>query len=322
MGIDAAGLHQRLAHFCRERGLPAAFERGAAEHLGPLAQWIARERRAHGRCMVVGINGAQGTGKSTLAAALGLLLGDTGLGAAVLSLDDLYLTRQQRSVLARSVHPLLATRGVPGTHEVETGIRLLERLRALGSSEILRLPRFDKLADDRCAEDRWPGVEGPIDVVLFEGWCVATPPQADAELDAPVNALEAQEDADGRWRRWVNDRLRADYAPLFALVDRLVFLRAPGVDQVLAWRAQQEAGLLRSTDAGADAASGMNEAELRRFVQHYERLTRHALAVLPDQADACIDLARDHSITRVGYRESRSADAAQPGQAAVPPAAS
>lgn len=322
MGIDAAELRERLAHFCRERCLPAAFEDAATEHLGPLALWIARERRACGRCLVVGINGAQGTGKSTLAAALRLLLGGAGLRATVLSIDDLYLTRQQRSVLARSVHPLLATRGVPGTHDVETGIRLLERLQALGSSESLRLSRFDKLADDRLPAEQWAIVEGPIDVVLFEGWCVGTPPQADAELDAPVNALESREDADGRWRRWVNDRLRSDYPALFARIDRLIFLRAPGVDQVLAWRAQQEAELVRSTDGAAGAGSGMNEAELRRFVQHYERLTRHALAVLPAQADVCVDLAQDHRITRVGYREFRSADPPQAGQAALPPAAS
>lgn len=312
------GAAELLARFCRERRLPAAFERAVAEQLWPLAQWIAGEWRACGHCLVVGINGAQGTGKSTVAAVLQLLLVQSGLRAAVLSIDDLYLTRAQRSVLARSVHPLLATRGVPGTHDVDLGVRLLERLRDLGASETCRLPRFDKLADDRSPADGWPAAKGPIDVVLFEGWCVGTPPQSTAALAFPANALEAGEDADGRWRRWVNDRLREDYPRLFAAIDRLIFLRTPDFGRVLAWRQQQETGLARRTGS----QPGMTGPALHRFVQHYERLTRHALATLPARADVCIELAEDHRIARVHYRETVPGRPVQAGQTGAAPAAS
>ena len=40
----------------------------------------------------------------------------------MLSLDDLYLPKAERLRLARDVHPLLATRGVPGTHDVALGV--------------------------------------------------------------------------------------------------------------------------------------------------------------------------------------------------------
>ena len=71
--------------------------------------------------LVVGLTGSQGSGKSTLAARLPPLLAARNLRAAVLSLDDLYLPKAERQRLAREVHPLLATRGVPGTHEVALG---------------------------------------------------------------------------------------------------------------------------------------------------------------------------------------------------------
>ena len=81
-----------------------------------------------GHPLVLGICGAQGSGKSTLAEALAERLERDGLACAVLSLDDLYLTRAERERLARGVHPLLATRGPPGTHDTSLGIAVLDAL--------------------------------------------------------------------------------------------------------------------------------------------------------------------------------------------------
>lgn len=318
MKTGAADVRGLLAGFCRERRLPAAFAQDGQRYLWPLAQWIAGVQRLQGRCLVVGINGAQGTGKSTIAAVLAQLLGLTGLRMAVLSIDDLYLPRARRLALAAAVHPLLATRGVPGTHEVELGIAVLQRLRTLAAQGSCRLPRFDKLADDRLPMAQWPEIDGPVDVVLFEGWCVGTPAQSAAELAQPVNALEAEEDADSRWRRWVNDRLREDYPRLFALVDRLVFLRTPDFEHVVSWRRQQENELAHA----AGSATSMDADALQRFIRHYERLTRHALATLPGLADVCVQIGPDHGIAGVRYRDPPGAERGQDGQVGVPPPSS
>ena len=77
---------------------------------------------------VVGICGAQGSGKSTLVAALAERLAEEGIAAATLSLDDLYFTRAERLRLASEVHPLFATRGVPGTHDIALGLGVLDAL--------------------------------------------------------------------------------------------------------------------------------------------------------------------------------------------------
>src|SRR3546814_1404242 len=45
----------------------------------------------------------------------------------VCSSDLLYRTAADRAALAATVHPLLRVRGVPGTHDPERGLALLDR---------------------------------------------------------------------------------------------------------------------------------------------------------------------------------------------------
>lgn len=117
----------------------------------------------------------RGSGKSTAAALLADFLALLGLRTAILSIDDLYLTRSARGRLAREVHPLLVTRGVPGTHDLDLGVRTIDALCALRSGQRLPLPCFDKSTDDRLPPLRWPAIEGPVDIILFEGWCAREP---------------------------------------------------------------------------------------------------------------------------------------------------
>ncbi|KAF1696669.1 kinase [Pseudoxanthomonas koreensis] len=247
-------------------------------------QALAASGARHGGGMrVFGISGAQGSGKSTLAAQLVAAAHAAGLSAASVSLDDFYLTAAQRQALAREVHPLLATRGPPGTHDVGLALATIEALRAGGTPP---LPRFDKLGDDRLPASRWPRPQQPLDLLVFEGWCLGVPAEDADALRAPLNALERDEDGDGRWRRWCNRALAVDYPPLWSQVDVLWFLQPPDFDTVHEWRWQQEQAL----QAAEPGRAGMDRAQLRRFVQHYERITRQALRTLPAQADRTLRL--------------------------------
>ena len=107
-----------LSAFMAREGLPEAFLTTAEHVCEPLAQRIARLRQVRRRTIIVGLCGAQGSGKSTIAAVTRLMLAGRGLKTVVLSLDDFYLTRDARERLAKEVHPLLAVRGPPGTHDV------------------------------------------------------------------------------------------------------------------------------------------------------------------------------------------------------------
>ncbi|WP_428482731.1 hypothetical protein [Pyruvatibacter mobilis] len=234
---------------------------------------------------VAGICGAQGSGKTTLAQALEAELAAQGMRALMLSLDDFYLPKTERLALAQDVHPLCATRGVPGTHDMALFADVLRGLAAAAPDTETPVPQFSKLDDDRVPFADWPRISGRPDIVLFEGWCVGASPLAASALEAPANALEASEDADGVWRRWWNGCLDRDYWPLWQDLAPLILIRVPGLESVVQSRLVQEAGLA----AAEPLKPRMDEAAVRRFVAHYERLTRHIWAEMPARAHLVLD---------------------------------
>ncbi|WP_443018662.1 kinase [Sphingomonas sp. 7/4-4] len=247
-----------------------------------------------GRPLILGLCGAQGSGKSTLAAGLRDRMVAHGIATAILSLDDLYLAGNARAALARDIHPLLRTRGVPLTHDVAHGIALLDAIR---EGHAVSLPRFDKAHDEPEPEARWQPVPAGLDLLIFEGWCVGARAQDDDALTAPANALERDEDPVGIWRRAVNAALRTDYADLFARIDRLILLAAPGFEIVERWRTEQEDALRRTLETQGRSTTGLMDAgAIARFVAHYERLTRWILAEMPARADLVLRLAADRRL--------------------------
>lgn len=237
---------------------------------------------------VLGLSGGQGAGKTTLARLLEAALIAAGARAAACSIDDFYLPQRERTALAERVHPLLATRGVPGTHDVA----LLERsIDALGGSGPVLLPVFDKGADERLPPERWRRLTAPLDVLVLEGWCVGAEPEAPEALGVAVNELEAREDPDGVWRRYVNHALAGPYARLWTRLGSLAFLEVPDLAAVARWRAEQELGLA--------PGRRMSPQVLHRFVAHYERITRAMLASAPGRARLVVRLHPDHRVAEV-----------------------
>ncbi len=246
---------------------------------------------------VLGLCGAQGSGKTTLASALARRFEAEGTRTALLSIDDLYRTRSERNRLGETIHALLRTRGVPGTHDVGLGLAVIE---ALGQGLATPLPRFDKARDDRCPPSQWVLAQANTRLLILEGWCVGARPEPEAALADPVNPLERDEDPDGRWRRFVNAALAGDYQQLFARIDQLVLLAAPDFAVVHEWRIEQENELRAQAPAGS--AGLMDDDAVTHFVQHYERLTRHILREMPRRADLVVSLAEDRSPIAVQRR--------------------
>lgn len=250
----------------------------AGAHAADLIE-AAIEGRAGARTpFVLGICGAQGSGKSTIAALLAARMRARGRNVAVLSLDDLYLDGAERQRLAETVHALLRTRGVPGTHDAARGLAVIE---ALGRAGTVTLPRFDKARDEPGPGERH---QAPADVVILEGWCVGARPEAD--MTEPVNTLERDCDPDGMWRRYVNDRLAGTYRALFERIDFLALLAAPGFDVVAGWRTEQE----------RNAGGPMTDAAIGDFVEHYRRLTQHILRHGDSWADLVIRLDAERRV--------------------------
>jgi len=245
------------------------------------------------------VQGTQGSGKSTLAAFLKLLLeSEHALSTVSLSLDDFYLTLAERRQLATDKHPLLITRGVPGTHDVKLAMDTIQGVSRLEPGETFAIPRFDKSMDDRAARENWDEVSGPVSVIIFEGWCVGCDALPSETMNTPINSLEEQEDPEGVWREYANQQLAGDYHDLFALLEKLIVINAPSFECVHEWRVLQEQKLEQKLKAqGLNATDKMmNAQQLHRFISHYERITRHCLDTLPKKADWLLPLDAEHKI--------------------------
>lgn len=214
----------------------------------------------------VGISGAPGTGKTTLAGACSAALQSAGRQALVISLDDYYLPRATRLQLAQDIHPLLARRGVPGTHDIDLLQQHLEALREPSHAEI-HLPVFDKPSDDRSSRVKTIAAGLVPHHVFVEGWMVGVPAQDDASLLSEPASFESCQDADGRWRRYVNGQLDEYQRVLADFLNERWLLLAPDWATVIDWRWQQELELpkqwLQDRSAVAD------------FLQTYQRICNH-----------------------------------------------
>jgi D-glycerate 3-kinase len=269
------------------RACHAALDAAAPPDFRELAALLAHEWQTS-RPHAVGLAGGQGAGKTTLSRLIESACSHFDLRVGVLSLDDFYLQKAERRQLAESVHPLLATRGPPGSHDMAL---CAQSLRALGRSGEIAVPVFDKGLDDRSGLRK---LVGPFDLVILEGWCVGAQAVAELELDAPINSLEAEYDSAGVWRRFANRALAEQYAPVWELLEEMVFLRVPSLDAVRRWRLQQE--------QARPAERRMNSAQIERFVAHYERVTRAMLTELPARADWLVTLDEAHGVAGLSKR--------------------
>lgn len=294
-----------------QEALPDSYADTVRKVILPLAQHIQSLRGERQRPLLVGINGAQGTGKSTLTLFLKELLSVLyQVPTASFSIDDLYLTRAERQRLAAEWHPLMLTRGVPGTHDLTLGRQVIARLTNAGEDTRTPIPAFDKSRDDRASEAGWPVYQGRAEVVLLEGWCVGAAPEDGDSLAKPINALELSEDVDGAWRSFVNHCLRKEYAQFFDQIDCLIMLKAPSMDAVLEWRTLQEHKLGAKIQNAPEQGGGrhapsrlMTEEQIVRFIMHYERITRACLAEMPARADVLIQVDENHNFSEPLIRQ-------------------
>lgn len=286
--------------------LPHDFAQTLSKWYLPLAEIISKKLTTNAVPLVLGVQGCQGSGKSTLAEFLRLIFKyEYSANCAVLSLDDFYRTRAERTALSQRVHPLLKTRGVPGTHDIFLALKIIQQLKTATLGEQVHLPRFNKAIDDRAPENEWALIEGPVDIIIFEGWCTGLAPEPAEQLIAPVNSLEAEEDEQAIWRNYVNQQLAGDYQLLFKQIDFLTILTAPSFDSVYAWRLLQEQKLAQhwasqqTAQESAVPAHIQSPEQLQRFIAHYQRLTQWALTSLPARAQVQLQLNDDHQITRM-----------------------
>ncbi len=289
---------QVIQQFLAAERLPDTYGQDAVSWFLPYIEQLKQIVNATDRRpMLLGINGAQGTGKSTLSSLIVTVLNAAGYRTLALSIDDFYLGRDVRKQLAESVHPLLQTRGVPGTHNTSLLQQTLQKLGQASEGQTVPIPRFNKACDDLFPLAAWQNFEGPVDLVILEGWFIGIKAQPLSALRIPINDLEKNFDRQGIWRKYVNIKLHNDYEPLFHKLDRLLVLLAPSFDQVFRWRSMQEQKLRQKIGAKAKDLRLMDEQQLKQFILHFERLTCHGFKTLPDRADTVFKLDTTQQIS-------------------------
>ncbi|MDJ0727141.1 MAG: glycerate kinase [Prochloraceae cyanobacterium] len=262
----------------------------------PLAMQIAEARQTLGRTLIQGILGGQGTGKSTLAAVTRLILRHLGYSSLCVSIDDLYKTFAARKLLQQQ-DPRLIWRGPPGTHDVELGIKLLDRCTGESSQEPILVPRFDKSAHNGAGDRCEPETCQPVDIVLFEGWFIGARPVEDEAFDNPPEPIVTPEDK--LFAKDINQQLK-HYLPLWEKLDRLIVLYPVDYRVSKQWRKEAEQKMK------AAGKSGMSDAEIDDFVEYFWRSLHPELFITPlvnnpDLVDLVIEINCDRTWGQV-YR--------------------
>ncbi|EIE22379.1 P-loop containing nucleoside triphosphate hydrolase protein [Coccomyxa subellipsoidea C-169] len=228
----------------------------------PVYFWCCQQMEQHRQKgiqqpLVIGMQAPQGCGKTTLVDILERLFTHVGIRAASVSIDDFYLTFADQQQLAKdnATNRLLQVRGNAGTHDLQLGTDILAALKSASSQgSQVSVPRYDKSQNggrgDRADTSTWPSVQGPLDIILFEGWMLGFRPSSDVqEIDGDLVSI--------------NEKLREYEAAWDAWVDAWLVVKVGAPDWVYKWRLQAEHAML------AAGKPGMSDEQVADFVDRY-----------------------------------------------------
>lgn len=120
----------------------------------------------------------------------------------------------------------------------------------------MKLPRYDKSAfggrGDRADPSTWPEIEGPLTVVLFEGWMLGFKP-------LPVEVVKAVDPQ----LEIVNKNLEAYYDAWDKYIQSWIVIKIKDPSCVYQWRLQAEIAMREAGNPG------MSDDEVRDFVSRY-----------------------------------------------------
>lgn len=252
-------------------------------------------QRQHGKPLVVGIQGGQGTGKTTIAGFLQQELEKQGLRVAAISLDDFYIAWSGRKKLQEQFpdNPFYQiSRGMPGTHRIP---EILQVLRTAKQGKPFTVPVFDKSLSggkgDRSGQKNYP----PVDMVLFEGWCVGMPVVSSQEVVkiCQRNAINLKIlDPQLQYHKVVLECTKL-YQNIWKLLDFLVMIKPDTSEVHNYWRLLQEKKLQNKKK------QGMTPAQIKTFVQPFLPFTYVCYDRI--KANAIIHVDRKHNYYKLQF---------------------
>ena len=276
-------------------------ERMIKSFLVPLCFWI-NSKADKKKPYFVGLAGGQGTGKTTTSSLIKIILSKYfNLNVFKISIDDFYKTRKERISLSKRVHPMLLTRGVPGTHDINMMLNFFKKSK-IKKFKRLKLPTFNKAIDDRFSKKHWYDLKKKPDVIIFEGWCVGAKSETNNTLRKTINLMEKTKDQNHIWRKYVNDQLKTKYKKLYSQLNCLIYLKAKNFSLLQKWRLKQERKLWIKSKKNSNTKI-MSKADVLSFMQTYQRVTQNMFRYMPKYASIIINLNSDHQIKSAVYKK-------------------
>jgi len=271
----------------------------------PISFWISGKANKK-KPYIVGLAGGQGTGKSTTASIIAIILRKYfKLNVFKISIDDFYKNRKERFLLSQKIHPLLMTRGVPGTHDINIMLNFFKRVK-IKKFKTLKLPKFDKAIDDRHKKKSWYLIKKRPEVIIFEGWCVGAKAEKNNTLNKTVNSLEKAKDPILIWRKFVNQQLKSKYKKLYDQMHCLLYLQAKNFKLLQEWRLEQEKKLwLKNKNKKSKKYKIMSKGDVINFMQTYQRITQNMFKYTSKYASIILNLNSNHQIKSVVYNKFR-----------------
>ena len=274
-------------------------ERMIKSFLIPLCFWISKKAEKK-RPYFVGLAGGQGTGKTTISSLIRIILIKYfRLNVFRISIDDFYKTRKERINLSKRVHPMLLTRGVPGTHDINMMLNFFRNSKSKKFKR-LKLPTFNKAIDDRFNKKKWYDLKKRPDVIIFEGWCVGAKSEKNLTLKKTINSMEKIKDPKQVWRKYVNHQLKSKYKNLYSQLNCLIFLKAKNFSLLQKWRLKQERKLGVKSKVKSKI---MSKADVLNFMQTYQRITQNMFRNMPKYASVIFNLNSNHQIQSAVYKK-------------------
>jgi len=267
----------------------------------PVSFWISK-RTNKNKPLIIGLAGGQGSGKTTISSILSIILKKYfKLNVFKISIDDFYKTRKDRKLLSKNKHPLLMTRGVPGTHDIDLMLNFFKKIKDR-KFKTLQVPKFNKATDDRCPKSMWYKLKLRPDVIIFEGWCVGARAQTSTQLKKPINPLERVYDESVKWRSHVNNHLNSKYKILFKQLDGLIYLKAKNFSLLRGWRLKQERKLWTQTKNKKNLKI-MSTGDVINFMQTYQRITQQMFKDALKSSSIIMNLNSNHQIQSIRFKK-------------------
>ena len=275
-------------------------ERMIKSFLIPLCFWISKKADKK-RPYFVGLAGGQGTGKTTISSLIKIILIKYfKLKVFRISIDDFYKTRKERLSLSNRIHPMLLTRGVPGTHDIKMMLNFFRKVKSKKFKK-LKLPTFNKAIDDRFKKKHWYSLNDKPDVIIFEGWCVGAKSEKNNSLKRTINSMEKAKDQKQIWRKYVNQQLKSEYKNLYSQLNCLIYLKAKNFSLLQKWRLKQERKLWLNSKRKSNLKI-MNKEDVINFMQTYQRITQNMFRYMPKYASIILNLNSNHQIKSAIYK--------------------